>query len=162
MCSNNAIATLGGSVTVATGGIWSGGAGTFAPSTANMNATYTPTAVEIANGNVTLTLTTTGNGTCVAVTDQMQINYTPSPTANAGPDLSLCRNNASFALGGSVTVATGGIWSGGAGSFTPNNTTLNATYTPTPTELAAGTFLGSMPLTALVTGRVGLLWKTFL
>ncbi|MBK7113654.1 MAG: gliding motility-associated C-terminal domain-containing protein [Flavobacteriales bacterium] len=149
LCSNNAIATLGGSVTVATGGIWSGGAGTFAPSTANMNATYTPTAVEIANGNVTLTLTTTGNGTCVAVTDQMQINYTPSPTANAGPDLSLCRNNASFALGGSVTVATGGIWSGGAGSFTPNNTTLNATYTPTPTELAAGT----LTLTLTTTGN---------
>jgi hypothetical protein len=99
LCSNNAIATLGGSFTVATGGIWSGGNGSFSPSTTNVNATYTPTAAEIANGNVTLILTTTGNGTCVAVTDQVQINYTPSPTANAGPDLSLCRNNAAVALG---------------------------------------------------------------
>jgi hypothetical protein len=149
LCSNNAIATLGGSFTVATGGIWSGGNGSFSPSTTNMNATYTPTAAEIANGNVTLTLTTTGNGTCVAVTDQVQINYTPSPTANAGPDLSLCRNNAAVPMGGSVTVATGGIWSGGAGSFTPNNTTLNATYTPTPAELAAGT----LTLTLTTTGN---------
>ncbi|MBP6311110.1 MAG: hypothetical protein KA408_02495, partial [Flavobacteriales bacterium] len=149
LCSNNAIASLGGSFTVAAGGIWSGGNGSFSPSTTNMNATYTPTAVEIANGNVTLTLTTTGNGTCVAVTDQVQINYTPSPTANAGPDLSLCRNNAAVPMGGSVTVATGGIWSGGAGSFTPNNTTLNATYTPTPSELAAGT----LTLTLTTTGN---------
>jgi hypothetical protein len=71
LCANNASATLGGSFTVATGGIWSGGNGSFSPSTTNVNATYTPTAAEIANGNVTLTLTTTGNGTCVAVTDQM-------------------------------------------------------------------------------------------
>ncbi len=149
LCTNNPVAFLGGSVTIATGGIWSGGAGTFAPSTANLNATYTPTAAEIASGTVTLTLTTTGNGTCVAVTDQVQLNFTPSPTANAGPDLTLCRNNASVALGGSVTVATGGIWSGGAGSFTPNNTTLNATYTPTPAELAAGT----LTLTLTTTGN---------
>ncbi|MEZ4789735.1 MAG: PKD domain-containing protein [Flavobacteriales bacterium] len=149
LCTNNPVASLGGSVTIATGGIWSGGAGTFAPSTTNLNATYTPTAAEIASGAVTLTLTTTGNGTCVAVTDQVQLNFTPSPSANAGPDLTLCRNNASVALGGSVTVATGGIWSGGAGSFTPNNTTLNATYTPTPAELAAGT----LTLTLTTTGN---------
>jgi hypothetical protein len=31
------------------------------------------------------------------------------------------------------------LWSGGAGSYTPNNTTLNATYTPTAGEIAAGT-----------------------
>ncbi|MEO8590604.1 MAG: gliding motility-associated C-terminal domain-containing protein [Flavobacteriales bacterium] len=149
LCSNNPVATLSGTFTVATGGIWSGGNGSFSPSTTNMGATYTPTAVEIANGNVTLTLTTTGNGTCVAVTDDIQLNFMPSPTANAGPNLTLCRNNASVALGGSVTVATGGIWSGGAGSYTPNNTTLNATYTPTPAELAAGT----LTLTLTTTGN---------
>ena len=41
------------------------------------------------------------------------------------------------AVNGSVTIATGGVWSGGAGSFTPNNTALNATYTPTATEISA-------------------------
>ncbi|MBK7242089.1 MAG: gliding motility-associated C-terminal domain-containing protein [Flavobacteriales bacterium] len=151
LCTNNPVASLGGSVTIATGGIWSGGAGTFAPSTTNLNATYTPTAAEIASGLVTLTLTTTGNGTCIAVIDQVQLNFTPSPAADAGADLSLCRNNASVALGGSVTVATGGIWSGGAGSYTPNNTTLNATYTPTPGELAAGTL--TLTLTTTGTGN---------
>jgi hypothetical protein len=70
---NNAVASLGGSFTIATGGAWSGGTGTFAPSTTNMNATYTPTAAEIANGLVTSRLTTTGNGTCNQVTDNMHL-----------------------------------------------------------------------------------------
>jgi hypothetical protein len=106
---------LGGSFTIATGGVWSGGAGTFDPSTTNMNATYTPTAAEIANGSVTLTLTTTGNGTCNQVTDNITLNFTPSPVVNAGAAVSLCANNAQVALNGSVSIATGGVWSGGAG-----------------------------------------------
>jgi hypothetical protein len=149
LCSNNAVASLGGSFTTATGGVWSGGAGTFDPSTTNMNATYTPTAAEIATGNVTLTLTTTGNGSCNQVTDNITLNFTPSPVVNAGAAVSLCANNAAVSLNGSVTGATGGVWSGGAGSFTPNNTTLNATYTPTAGEIAAGT----LTLTLTSTGN---------
>jgi gliding motility-associated-like protein len=149
LCSNNPVATLSGGYTVATGGVWSGGAGSFFPSTINMNATYTPTAAEIANGNVTLTLTTTGNGLCNAVSDNIILNFTPSPTVNAGADASVCMNNPAVALNGGVTIASGGIWSGGAGSFTPNNTALNATYTPTPAELAAGT----LTLTLTTTGN---------
>jgi hypothetical protein len=143
------VATLNGGFTVATGGVWSGGAGTFSPSNTNMNATYTPTAAEIANGNVTLTLTTTGNGLCNQVSDNITLNFTPAPVVNAGVDASFCANNAAIALNGSVTIASGGIWSGGLGSFTPNNTTLNATYTPTPAEIAAGT----LTLTLTSTGN---------
>ncbi|MBK8498602.1 MAG: gliding motility-associated C-terminal domain-containing protein, partial [Flavobacteriales bacterium] len=149
LCSNNPVATLNGSFTVATGAVWSGGAGTFSPSTTNMNATYTPTAAEIANGNVTLTLTTTGNSLCNAVSSNVTLNFTPSPIVNAGAAASFCANNASIPLNGTVTVATGGIWSGGLGSFTPNNTTLNATYTPTAAEIAAGT----LTLTLTSTGN---------
>jgi len=149
LCSNNPVATLSGGFTVATGAIWSGGSGSFFPSNTNMNATYTPTATEIANGSVTLMLTTTGNGLCNAVSSTVTLSFTPSPTVNAGADASLCVNNPTVALNGAVTVATGGIWSGGAGSFTPNNTTLNANYTPTPAELAAGT----LTLTLTTTGN---------
>ncbi len=149
LCSNNPVATLNGGFTIATGGVWSGGAGIFSPSNTNMNATYTPTAAEIANGNVTLTLTTTGNGLCNQVSDNVILSFTPAPTVNAGSDASFCANNAAIALNGSVTIATGGIWSGGLGSFTPNNTTLNATYTPTPAEIAAGT----LTLTLTSTGN---------
>ncbi|MBS1569458.1 MAG: gliding motility-associated C-terminal domain-containing protein, partial [Bacteroidetes bacterium] len=153
LCANNAVANLSGGFTVATGVVWSGGAGTFSPSANNLNASYTPTATEIANGSVTLTLTTTGNNNCTAVSDNVVLAFTPAPTANAGADASVCVNNANVALNGSVTVATGGVWSGGLGSFTPNNTTLNATYTPTPAELAAGTL--TLTLTTTGNGNCG-------
>ena len=73
-----------------------------------------------------LTPTTTGNGTCNAVTDQVQIAFTPAPVVNAGADGAVCANNAAIALNGSVTGATGGTWSGGTGTFSPNANTLNA------------------------------------
>ncbi len=139
LCANNAVATLNGSFTVATGGVWSGGAGSFDPSTTNMGAQYTPTPGEISSGSVILTLTTTGNVSCLAVTDQVQLSFTPAPVVSAGAAVSVCANNVQVALNGSVTGATGGAWSGGAGSFNPNATTLNATYTPSAAEIAAGT-----------------------
>lgn len=137
-CGNNATTQLGGSVTIATGGQWSGGLGVFSPSPNALNATYTPTESEINSGSVTLTLTTTGNNTCNAVADAMVINFTPAPTVNAGADITICANNAVATLNGSYTVAGGAIWSGGNGTFSPNNTTMNATYTPTPAEIEAG------------------------
>src|SRR4030095_6887028 len=103
--SNNADVTLAGTVTVATGGQWSGGLGTFNPGSTALNAVYSPTAAEIAGGSMTLTLTTTGNGTCSAVSDQMTITFTGAPTANAGADQSVCANNALTTLNGGVTVA---------------------------------------------------------
>jgi gliding motility-associated-like protein len=149
LCSNNASVLLNGSVTVATGGTWSGGSGTFAPSASTLNATYIPSAGEIAAGSLTLTLTTTGNGNCISVTDEVLITFTPSPTANANADQVVCANNANVSLNGSVTVATGGIWSGGAGTFAPNATTLNAVYTPTAAEITSGT----VSLTLTTTGN---------
>ncbi|MDQ3110906.1 MAG: gliding motility-associated C-terminal domain-containing protein [Bacteroidota bacterium] len=138
-CANNAITTLAGSVTVATGGQWTGGLGTFTPNNNALSATYAPTAAEVAGGSITLTLTTTGNGTCVAVTDQMTIFFTPAPTVNAGPGIIVCANNATATLNGAFTTASGAAWTGGAGTFSPNNTTMNATYTPTAAEITAGT-----------------------
>lgn len=76
VCTQNPIATLNGSVTGASGGIWSGGAGVFIPSnTALSGATYTPTSSEILNGSVNLYLTTTGNGTCPSDTDTLVIYF---------------------------------------------------------------------------------------
>jgi gliding motility-associated-like protein len=139
ICKNNPGVTLNGSVTIGTGGSWTGGLGTFSPNNNTLNAIYTPTATEIASGSMTLTLTSTGNGKCSAVTDQMIINFTPSPTVNAGGNQTVCRNNPNVTLNGTVTLATGGIWSGGAGTYNPGNTTLNAVYTPSAAELTAGT-----------------------
>jgi gliding motility-associated-like protein len=149
ICKNNAVVTLSGVVTIGTGGQWTGGLGIFAPSSTTLNASYTPTAAEISSGSLTLTLTSTGNGNCTAATDQMVITFTASPTVSAGSNQSVCANNPNVVLNGSVSLATGGIWSGGAGTYTPNNTTLTATYTPTPLEITSGT----VALTLTTTGN---------
>ncbi|MFH2143891.1 MAG: PKD domain-containing protein [Bacteroidota bacterium] len=141
VCGNNANVTLDGSITIATGGHWSGGSGTYSPNDNTLNAVYTPTAGEIASGTVNLTLTTTGNGTCVAVSDAMIITISPAPIVNAGSNLNSCVNNPSVTLNGSVLNATGGIWSGGTGSYDPGNTTLNAIYTPSAAEISVGTVI---------------------
>ncbi|HRG00764.1 MAG TPA: PKD domain-containing protein, partial [Bacteroidia bacterium] len=139
-CQNNPTSILSGIVTgPTTTGIWSGGAGTFNPSNTNLNSIYSPSPSELASGSATLILTSTNNGGCLQVTDTVVINYSNSPIANAGLDLNVCKNNANIALSGSVTgPTTSGIWTGGAGSFNPGSAVLNATYTPSPSELAAG------------------------
>ena len=149
VCANNPTITLNGSITIATGAVWTGGSGTFTPNNNTLNATYTPSAAEITAGSVVLYLTTTGNGNCLAVTDSMTLTITPIPTANAGADLTSCSNNPTVTLNGSVTGATGGVLSGGAGVFTPSNTSLGATYTPSAGEITAGT----VTLTLTTTGN---------
>jgi len=59
-------------------------------------------------------------------------------TADAGTDQQICFDG-SVTLAGSYTVAGGAIWSGGTGTFDPNNTTTNAVYTPSADEVEAGT-----------------------
>jgi len=65
---------LNGSVQAASGGIWSGGSGTFNPSDTALITSYTPSASELISGSVTLILTTTGNGTCPANKDTIIID----------------------------------------------------------------------------------------
>ncbi|MCA1751041.1 MAG: hypothetical protein LC670_04500, partial [Flavobacteriales bacterium] len=149
LCSNNPAITLEGSVTEATGGIWSGGSGSFNPDANTLNAVYTPTAGEISDGVINLTLTSTSNGNCIAVTDQVTYTFGPSPEADAGPDQTLCANNAVAQLEGSVNIASGGTWSGGSGTFSPSANALNATYQPAAFEIISG----GVTLTLTTTGN---------
>nr|MBP8822382.1 gliding motility-associated C-terminal domain-containing protein [Flavobacteriales bacterium] len=150
VCANNAAVNLNGSVTVATGGNWSGGAGSFSPNAQALNGIYTPTALELAAGQINLVLTSTGNGNCIAVKDSLVIIVDPVPVVNAGPDQSICANNPNFQLNGFVGNAPGGQWTGGAGNYFPSNTSLAVQYTPTAAEIAAG----SLTFTLTSTGTM--------
>src|SRR6185503_7491784 len=116
----------------AASGTWSGGAGAYAPNASTLNATYTPTAAELAAGGVTLTLTTNDPaGPCGTANDAMRITYSAAATANAGVDLTVCSTSPQVTLAAVVGGgASSGTWSGGAGTFAPNASALNATYTP--------------------------------
>jgi hypothetical protein len=69
----------------------------------------------------------------------MAITINPAATVNAGPNQTVCGDNPAAILAGAIGGgASSATWSGGAGSFIPNNTTTNATYTPTAGEITAG------------------------
>ena len=106
--------------------------------------------LTLSNTTVTLTLTTTGNGLCQAYSDQMNITINPAPIVSAGSDQTVCGDVGSVSLNGSVGNAGGGSWTTtGTGSFSPNNTTLNANYIPTAADTAAG----GVTLTLTTTGN---------
>jgi gliding motility-associated-like protein len=158
LCANNAVATIGGTVSGgSTTGAWtssSGHAAGFANAAA-LSTTYTPSATDIANALVTLTFTSTANGNCKPTADQLIIHYTPAPVVNAGLPLTVCASSITtggVALNGTITGGSStGIWSSPTpgSSFTPNNTTLNAHYIPT----AADTIAKTVTLTLTSTGN---------
>src|SRR5262249_22030016 len=141
VCASNPSVQLAGSVGGgATSGRWNGGAGTYSPSATALNATYNPSAAEIAAGSVTLTLTTDAvSGPCGQASDRVTIAIQPAATVNAGADVTVCASSPGVQLAGAVGGgATSGTWSGGAGTFSPSATALNASYLPAAAEIAAG------------------------
>lgn len=140
VCANNAAVVLAATSSTGSGNWTTSGSGTFSPASNILNPTYNPSSADTAAGTITLTFTTTNNGACSADNDQITVTFTDAPTANAGPDQTVCANNAAVSLNGSVAVAGGGDWtSSGSGTFSPSSSTLNATYNPSAADTAAGT-----------------------
>lgn len=137
-CLNSYPITLQGSVTNATGGVWSGGAGSFV--VPGLNGQYMPTAGEIAAGGLTLTLTTTGNTTCPPASDNVYVAL----------------SNAFLSAGLTPTDVTCNGAGNGSIAFSPevagNNYLWNdALAQTTPTAIA----LGPGSYTVLVTDALG-------
>ena len=154
ICSSSATAGLGGWVGGgATGGTWSSPTGgIFLPDATTLNATYTPSAADVSAGTVTLTLSSTGQlAPCPAATARVVVTIHPFATVGAGGNQTICPNNCTAGLGGSVGGgATGGHWtSSGNGSFLGGATNLNARYCPSAADIAAGT----VTLTLTSTGQ---------
>ena len=140
-CANNVgTINLNGSVTVASGGNWTtSGNGTFSNQN-NLTSTYTPSNTDITSGSTTITLSSVGNGSCAPSTDNLIITYTPEPIVNAGIDETICENDSVINLNATITGATGGIWTGGNGSF--QNDTMNTTnYYVNAGDISAGVTL---------------------
>jgi gliding motility-associated-like protein len=142
VCLGSVTAVLNGTVSGgATTGQWSTlGTGIFSPNNTTLNATYNLSNADTAAGGVFLVLTSTNFGNCVAVTDTVHITMTPAPIVSAGNDITVCANNDTVALSGSVSSgATTGYWStSGTGIFIPDSSVLNASYVPSPADTAAG------------------------
>lgn len=121
VCTASPIAYLSAIVQNASGGVWSGGNGTYSPDSTSLNLAYTPTAAELAAGQVILILTSTGaGGGCMNSPDTVIIHYPQLLTVALGSQSLSCDNSVTTL---SPTV-TGGItpytylWNTGSDSST--------------------------------------------
>ena len=138
VCRNNALVQLNATITNATGGVWSGGNRNVRPNATRLDGTYNPNRSEKDNGGLTLTLTSTGNGNCNAVSADVFIEITDRPRITGFGNSTVCADAPDVTYSANVTVAAGGKWTGGQGTYTPNDSSLNFTYTPSINEINAG------------------------
>ena len=139
-CKNNPAINLKGSVTQgSSSGIWSGGKGKYTPDSTNLNAVYIPTSAELTAGLVKFTLKSTNNGKCVTVSNTVTHTFNDLPKIDAGQPVVACKNNSTIKLSAFLIQGAKGVkWSGGAGKFIPNDTTLSPNYEPTAGESNSG------------------------
>jgi large repetitive protein len=112
--------------------IWKDQAG----NTLGTNSSYNANAAGIITVEVRDSLYNTS--TCPSVFVSVPVTVGEVPVVNAGSDNMLCPDDPEVILNGTVQHATGGIWSGGAGTFDPDAFNLQASYIPTQAELNAG------------------------
>ncbi|HEY4800820.1 MAG TPA: hypothetical protein VII99_17205, partial [Bacteroidia bacterium] len=70
-------------------------------------------------------------GMCPSALISVPVVVGQPPIVNAGADQTLCASSATAYLSATVQNATGGIWSGGNGTYNPDNSSLIMSYTPT-------------------------------
>ena len=122
------------------------GGHTFAPIGGATGGSYTPPTAQVSdNGKYyDVIITDASNSSVTSAAAELSV-FSGVPTASAGPH-QVITNGGVIQLAGSVGNATGGTWSGGSGTFNPNANTLNARYTPSAAEIAAGSW--ALTLTA--------------
>ncbi len=143
-------AHLTGTVLNAGGLQWSTlGDGTFLPGTSALIVTYAPGPNDSLAGGTQLVVVSTG--ACYNLTDTVNISIGQIPTVYAGTDTLLTGGSSSgvtIQLNGVVMNATGHWTSTGTGTFSPDDNTLNAVYTPSTTDFD----LDSVTLTLTTVG----------
>ena len=116
-----------------------------------LSATNIPDPTASPSSTTTYTLAVSQNGCTNPNTSSITVTVDPLVTANAGsPIADICQGGTSSAMGGSVGgSATGGTWSGGAGTWTNPSDPAGAIYTAGATES------GPITLTLTTTGGCG-------
>jgi DNA-binding beta-propeller fold protein YncE len=115
------------------------------------NASYTNAATTLADNGSQYQVIIAWGGQVFTPTPPAVLTVGAPATASAGGNQTICAGNSTLGLGGTVGgAATGGAWSSsGTGSFSPNATTLDATYMLSAGDITAGT----VTLTLSATGQ---------
>jgi hypothetical protein len=144
-------ASLTGTQVGGGGYLWSTlGDGSFLPATSSQDVTYIPGTQDTATGFTNIVLVTTGY--CLNLTDTLTLLINDLPSIYAGPDSTVTSGSGagvSIALTPSYVNATGVQWSStGSGTFSPNDSTVNAYYIPSDADFE----LDSVIITATTRG----------
>ena len=125
--------------------------GGLAPFTYFWSNGATTQSITVGAGTYTVQITDAMN--CSLADDTVTVYALPSPiSANAGTDQLLCNGTVTAVqLSGTIVAATGGIWMNGNGTFSPDNTAMNAVYTPSVGEVTSG----AANLMLVTTGNAG-------
>jgi gliding motility-associated-like protein len=113
-----------------------------------------PTVTGVNGGTAPVTttyvVTTTESSTSCQSNAQVLVKVLPLPTVNAGSAIPVCAGTNNIPLSGVIGgSANSSIWSGGAGSYSPSSSALNASYHPTASEFTSGSV--TLSLTAIAT-----------
>ncbi|MFB6307379.1 MAG: hypothetical protein ABEH43_10415, partial [Flavobacteriales bacterium] len=138
-CANSDFVTIGSIEGGASSGKWTTlGGGTFTPDDTSMSTKYNFSAGDTAIRFVDLVLTSTD--ACENKSDTVHVNINPAPLVKAGTDDTVCANNATVNLDGSVSDATTtGTWETlGDGTFSPSQDSLDAQYSAGPLDTSNG------------------------
>ena len=121
-------------------GSWSStGYGSFANPLTDLNNTYIPSSLDVFVNPVKIILTSTGG--CASLKDTLVLFVSPPPMVNASANQTVCANNSTVQLNGSVQGgASTGIWSTlGSGNFGSGPAVLNTTYLPSSADVSSST-----------------------
>lgn len=101
------------------------------------------TLVNTTNNPVVAVYTVTpSTPTCSGESFEIEVTINPAATVDAGAPQSVCADSPQVQLEGSFGgAATSAIWSGGMGTFDPDENTPGALYTPHPDEITAGSVM---------------------
>jgi hypothetical protein len=116
--------------------------------TANVVGGNPPYTYAWSNGATTQSITVGAGTYSVNISDatscpnssaSVTVSVDNDNSVNAGIDRTICAHEFPIVL--NASSPQGGTWLGGNGTFNPNRTTLNATYTPTNAEVVAGSLM---------------------
>ncbi len=124
---------------------WStSGTGTFVGGN-TLTPTYMPSTADYLAGSVVLTLSSIPQSPCTGiVSDAMLLTFIDAPTANAGPDATICYGLTFTVTGASTTGSTSVGWTSTGSGTLVNNNTLNPTYIPSAGDQLAGSVILTM------------------
>ncbi|WP_333875880.1 LamG-like jellyroll fold domain-containing protein, partial [Flavobacterium sp.] len=140
----------------------SNGSGSFTNADSLTQATYMPSADDLASGSVVFTLTVSNTG-CTDVISTKTMAFVDSADATAGMDLAICSYNTAVnvTFGASASNYTAVEWtSSGTGTFNDADSLTSATYFPSADDIAAGgvtitlTAIGNTPCSNAVSTKI--------